>query len=593
MFLLTFIIFLLFPSHIQAIDEFSINQKTYYQIDSSLNTQVKQKVDLNNNLSEIYPKQYTVTLSGSDVSQISASDYLGNILKNVDQKSSQTVLQLQFNQPKMGKNQINSFEINYKANDLVTQKGNTWEITLPQYQSSQTKIDSQIEITLPSSFGKLSFSSVKNVHVDYFSNNTLIKINDASSQKILLIFGNYQLFDFELTYYLENSSPDLIKTEIALPPQTSNQSIIFRSLDPLPENIHLDQDGNWLAQYLIPANQTIKVFAFGQTKIFPQSSKPETIQPELFTKSQTYWPVTDSLIQKISQNLNTPKQIYDYVINTLSYDYDNFSSATRQGALIALQNPTNAVCTEFTDLFVTLARAKGIPAREIEGYAYTNNTKLKPINVDTDILHAWPQYYDFATESWKSIDPTWEKTTNGIDYFNDLDLNHLTFVIHGLDSQYPSPPGSYKNNQHIKTVVVDFAKTELEYEYQPPTIKFVNDHPFHSSKLKVFNLNPHSLDNIQITSSQISLDQTISQIPPYSYQEIKISQIPIPQIFLPQNQKIKFEIQYNNLTQPIIINQKYPPYFLYLITLLSLTIIILCFVGIIVTTHKKNDQKNI
>jgi len=101
------------------------------------------------------------------------------------------------------------------------------------------------------------------------------------------------------------------------------------------------------------------------------------------------------------------------------------------------------------------------------------------------------------------------------------------------------------------------------------------------------------LDNIQITSSQISLDQTISQIPPYSYQEIKISQIPIPQIFLPQNQKIKFEIQYNNLTQPIIINQKYPPYFLYLITLLSLTIIILCFVGIIVTTHKKNDQKNI
>lgn len=593
MFLLLFIIFLLFPSHIQALDEFSISQKTYYQISTSLNTQVKQKVDLVNNLSEIYPKQYTVTLSGSDISQISASDHLGNILKKVDQKPSQSILQLQFNQPKMGKDQVNSFEINYQANELVTQKGNTWEITLPQYQSSQTKIDSQIEITLPSSFGKLSFSSIKNVHVDYFSNNTLIKINDASSQKILLIFGNYQLFDFELTYYLENSSADLIRTEIALPPQTSNQNVIFRSLDPLPENINLDQDGNWLAQYLIPANQTIKVFASGQAKIFPQSSKQEIIDPDLFTKSQTYWPVSDPLIQKISQNITTPKQAYDYVINTLFYDYDNLSSATRQGALLALQNPTRAVCTEFTDLFVTLARAKGIPAREIEGYAYTNNTKLKPINVDTDILHAWPQYYDFAAKSWKSIDPTWEKTTNGIDYFNDLDLNHLTFVIHGLDSQYPSPPGSYKNNQHIKTVVVDFAKTELEYEYQPPTIKFVNDHPFLTSKLKVFNPNPHSLDNIQITSSQISLDQTIDQIPPYSFQEVTISQIPIPKIFLPQNQKIKFKIQYDNLTQPIIFNQKYPPYFLYLITLLSLTIIILCFVGIIVTTHKKHDQKNI
>jgi len=593
MFLLFLIISLLFPSHTLAIDEFSISQKTYYQIDSSLNTQVKQKVDLSNNLSEIYPKQYTVTLSGANISQISASDSHGNILKNINQNSSQTVLELLFNQPKMGKDQVNSIEINYQADDLVTQKGNTWEITLPQYQSSQNKIDSQIEITLPSSFGKLSFSSAKNVHVDYFSNNTLLKINDTSSQKILLIFGNYQLFDFELTYYLENSSPDLIRTEIALPPQTSNQSIIFRSLDPLPENIHLDLDGNWLAQYLIPANQTIKVFASGQAKIFPQSPNPQTIDPYLYSKSLTYWPVTDPLIQKISQNLSTPKQIYDYVINTLSYDYDNLSSASRQGALSALQNPTRAVCTEFTDLFVTLARAKGIPAREIEGYAYTNNTKLKPINIDTDILHAWPQYYDNTSQTWRSIDPTWEKTTNGIDYFNDLDLNHLTFVIHGVDSQYPSPPGSYKNNQHIKTVVVDFAKTELEYEYQPPTIKFVNDHPFLTSKLKIFNSNPHSLDNIQINSNQISLNQNIEQIPPYSYQEIPISQIPLPQIFLPKNQKIKFEIQYDNLAQPIVIYQKYPPYFLYLITLLSLSIIILCFVGIIVTTHKKNDQKNI
>lgn len=589
MLLLFLIIFLLFPSHIQAIDEFSITQKTFYQINSSLNTQVKQKVDLVNNLSEIYPKQYTVTLSGSDISQISASDQLGNILKNIDKKQSQTTLELQFNQPKMGKDQINSFEINYQANDLISQKGNTWEITLPQYHSSQTKINSQIEINLPSSFGKLSFSSIKNVHVDYFSGYTLIKINNVSDQKILLIFGNYQLFDFELTYYLENSNPDLIRTEIALPPQTSNQSIIFRSIDPPPENIHVDQDGNWLAQYLIPANETIKVFASGQAKIFPQSINPEIIDIHQYTKTQTFWPVTDPQIQNISQNLTTPKQIYDYVIDTLSYDYDNLSNASRQGALLALQNPTHAVCTEFTDLFVTLARAKGIPAREIEGYAYTNNTKLKPINVDTDILHAWPQYYDLPTQSWKSIDPTWEKTTNGIDYFNDLDLNHLTFVIHGLDSQYPSPPGSYKNNQHIKTVNVEFAKTELEYEYQPPIIKFVNDHPFLTSKIKLINLNPHSLDNIQITSNQISLNQTIKQIPPFSFQEVSIHQIQIPKIFLPKNQKIKFEIQYDNLAQPITINQNYPPYFLYLITLLALSIIILCFIGIIVTTRKKHD----
>ncbi|NCC70435.1 hypothetical protein EOM09_02540, partial [bacterium] len=46
---------------------------------------------------------------------------------------------------------------------------------------------------------------------------------------------------------------------------------------------------------------------------------------------------------------------------------------------INLNLPNSSICTDFTDLFITLARAKGIPAREVQGFAYTNNSKIKPI----------------------------------------------------------------------------------------------------------------------------------------------------------------------------------------------------------------------
>lgn len=42
------------------------------------------------------------------------------------------------------------------------------------------------------------------------------------------------------------------------------------------------------------------------------------------------------------------------------------------------------------------------------------------------------------------VDPTWENTTGGVDYFNKLDLNHFVFAIKGSSSSNPPPAGSYK-----------------------------------------------------------------------------------------------------------------------------------------------------
>jgi hypothetical protein len=98
---------------------------------------------------------------------------------------------------------------------------------------------------------------------------------------------------------------------------------------------------------------------------------------------------------------------------------------------------------EFTDLFIALARASGIPGRELDGFAYTANPALRPLSLTRDVLHSWPEYWD-EIRGWVMVDPTWENTTGGVDYFNKFDLNHFVFAIKGSSSEQPAPAGAYK-----------------------------------------------------------------------------------------------------------------------------------------------------
>ena len=132
------------------------------------------------------------------------------------------------------------------------------------------------------------------------------------------------------------------------------------------------------------------------------------------------------------------------------------------GAANALDKQDSALCLEFTDLFIALARAAGIPARAVNGFAYTDNANLRPLSLEQDVLHAWPEYYDDQRQLWRPIDPTWGNTTGGVDFFNQTDLNHFAFVTLGQDSAYPIPAGAYKtDDQPAKNVAVNFGHSVL------------------------------------------------------------------------------------------------------------------------------------
>lgn len=588
--MLLLILFLFFTTSVFAADEFTINQSIDYTLEQNNKTSVSHQVEITNNFSQIYPQKYQIQISNYQIENIKASDDGGSIIEKIEKNSTSTTIHFKFNQQNTGKNNITSFKINYQILNLLKNKGSVKEIELPFYSDSCTNCRQNISLSVPSSFGNPSFTSIPISNLESNNDKLIIhyNLNKEKNKKLFLIFGNYQIFDFSLKYFLENNTSFPAIYQIAIPPDLNNQQIIYKQIDPFFQNITVDADGNWLAQYLIDANQKLEVNIEGQTKISAPKSTEEISDQNLYTQEQKFWPTSNPKIQTLVKTLKTPKQIYDFVVNTLNYDYASINSAYRKGALAALDTPNSCLCTEFTDLFVTLARAKNIPAREIEGFAYTTNSRLKPINVNTDILHAWPQFYDSQKKQWLSVDPTWTKTTNGIDYFNDLDLNHFAFVIHGQNSELPLPPGSYKNDQNTKTVSVDLAKTELSKNITRPTLTLNSK----DNSITIYNPNFFSLKDINITLTNNGYHTLINLLPPLSSSTIHPTNLNFFQSLIPKNSHLAFALKHQDIQQEekyILVNKKH--YFNLAISIISLTII-LSFGGIILTIPKIRHEKN-
>jgi transglutaminase-like putative cysteine protease len=61
------------------------------------------------------------------------------------------------------------------------------------------------------------------------------------------------------------------------------------------------------------------------------------------------------------------------------------------------------VCQDFANLFITMARLLGLPARYVCGYVYTGNHA--EARAQSDASHAWLQLY-IPRIGWKGFDPT-------------------------------------------------------------------------------------------------------------------------------------------------------------------------------------------
>jgi transglutaminase-like putative cysteine protease len=460
---------LLAPQKVQA-GNFSTSLVSSYEVSAKGTTTVTHDFTIENSLSTQYVTDYAFEAAGNQLKNISVTTNGKKVEPIVKPSKNKTNISFSFPDKVVGAGQQRTFTVRYESADVATKIGKIVEVSIPKLSETSLFSTYSVNIKYPAAFGTPINANPKVFTTSTDDNWTTVHFSNLGDRSgVSVTFGKEQYASLHLQYHLENTSTTKGLMQVALPADGVYQRVWYDALDPLPQSITRDADGNWIGSYELDPNQKITVDA--KISVHMQSVPLENAlvlskRPgSVYTQTQEYWPVSNPQIVKLARQLETPKAIYDYVVRTLHYRYEKATEqSVRLGADGALAAPSESLCTEFTDLFITLARAARIPSRAVLGYAYTQNKDLRPVGFSKDILHTWPQYWDETTAQWISVDPTWENTTGGMNYFPTTDFNRIIFAIQGTSSTSPLPAGMYKfANQDSQDIEVNFIESIPSY----------------------------------------------------------------------------------------------------------------------------------
>jgi len=596
---LLLVLFFSLKTSAQAKD-FSSFYKTTYEFQENGEAYVTQEVSLVNQNPNLYVSEYSLSLKGVEISQPEAYDKIGPVKIKIEKKDNTQIITLSFNEKVAGEGKILSFILKYRTKDLATKEGNLWQISIPKLSGKDEIEDFQVTLKIPQKYGKLAVTNPHPKESKVENNYFLLSFDkeEMVNYGVSVTLGQYQVYQFKISTNLENNNDSPTTWKIAIPPDTGYQTIYYQKIEPFPIDVKSDNDGNWFALYQLQAKEKLNIEIEGLAKIFPepQKNKKAKISPNQLLSPTQFWASEDAKIKELANKLQTPEKIYQYVVENLDYDYQKAKNEAfeRSGSLFALENPKKATCAEFTDLFIALCRAAGIPAREIVGYAKTENlTSTSSANLK--ILHSWPEYFDSKEEIWKAVDPTWENTTGGWDYFHNFDMNHLAFVIHGENDSSPLPPISY--NEETKKITVNLS----DIDFQNPSISYsiinVDPNPVFSFKtnfLKITfqNDSGFAIYNNSLTTNFPNLYPSkwqFEKILPFSKFEVNLSLRP-KEILRDYQEELKFSLLGEETKANIIVKSLFLRLTIIFGTALSLILLLLLLS--IKKTKKANNEKN-
>jgi len=554
----------------QTTTQFQTDITAYYTIKPDNSTQVRQVISLRNQLSSSFVSKYAFEVGSTaitDIAVVLADDEPINF--DVNKTSNSTIVSVDFEKNVVGKDRILEFSIEYVHPDISQYYGKVLEISIPKLDLVDSVNSYTTVVSVPDRFGNVasqiplsdSFTTENGVKSYFYSDK------EKQRKGISLVFGDSQVLDFTLNYHLENPTVNKGVTQITIPPDTQRQKMFYSTISPAPKSITADNDGNWLATYVLQPKETIDVVVQGSVKLYlkPEISIPRyTEDINQYLLPQPYWESSSPTIVELAEKLKTPEAIYHYVVDNFTYNYDRLDGTSgRMGAEQALSNPNDTLCQEFTDTFIALARAAGIPAREHNGYAYTRNSGLRPLSLVQDVLHAWPEYFDVESQTWIAVDPTWGNTTGGRDYFHTLDSNHFTFVIHGMHSDRPYAAGYYRDAGSVsKDILVSFSleepQDEIDFDYElKPNFLTLTGLPFSSQLITTNNtgLAYYNL-SLELDGAWIRRDdkKNVPLVLPYSSVQTKV-QLQAPKPYFTQPDTVDVTVKEKTKSVPVSISR--------------------------------------
>jgi len=427
---------------------FSISYDITFTFQNNRSAKVTQKVSLKNLAARRYPGEYYLNISSTQVSNLSGKDSLGAIKVTSKKAKDSTIITAKLNDKIIGKNKETVFTVNYTIENLSNKNGRMWDILVPGVDISEKLRSFKLTLKIPKSYGDIYSIYPAPLKIKSSKDFKFLAFDKKKDpdETIVGSFGDYQAVNFYFKFKLNNPNFFSKKERILVPRDTSFQEVYFSEINPRPKLIDTDQDGNYFAEYELGPGEEKEIAVKGAAKIDKKmSEKLSSLEKEFELGDSKFWEVGSSQISKVSNSTSDISSVYKFVTQTLIFDEvgSDKNINKRQGAQASVVNPDKALTSEFVDLFITLARAKKIPTRQVVGFAFGDGTSLTPILINGEggnkNLHTWVEYFDEKEKIWKQADPTWG-ATRGVNYLHQFDANHLTLFIRNSSSEKPKVP---------------------------------------------------------------------------------------------------------------------------------------------------------
>jgi transglutaminase-like putative cysteine protease len=242
---------------------------------------------------------------------------------------------------------------------------------------------------------------------------------------------------FHVTYDMNvTGNTPLVKLNVILPPIIpGRQDIVRFDFDPEPQHMFRDAENRY-AQYIFRRPKGRTTFKMVVTArlyyrgLTPSRDRVEgTPRPAAgkFTEPAEHLEVDHPKLRALARTIQaegreeTVRKIWRVVIDRLTYE----EQKAHRGAAHALETGIGD-CSEFSDLFVALCRAKDIPARRLSGY-------VAEVEEGENPGHAWAEVY-FPEVGWVPFDPTWGEN-NGAS-FDMMQPVYLCLIYGGLGTEF-------------------------------------------------------------------------------------------------------------------------------------------------------------
>jgi transglutaminase-like putative cysteine protease len=259
---------------------------------------------------------------------------------------------------------------------------------------------------------------------------------------------NIKFINATLASYPRNDIRQIV-TEMATEPQTViGDSISFLYTDPTQDSYTLHLNAKVNTRNTVDEIKTSVVFPLNNLDsslyIYLEPTKIIDVTPEIKN-------LASELIGDKTDLYEIEYAFAEYVRKNIAYDLGSLTSNVDQKSSWVLDNK-RGVCDEITNLFISLNRAAGIPAKFVSGQSYTN---LNDVFGSNWVSHAWAEIY-FPGYGWIPYDVTYGQ-------YGFIDAGHIK-LMESEESSSSSVSYNYLgNNIKLNPEKINIDVTILNY----------------------------------------------------------------------------------------------------------------------------------